>query len=98
MLVEATAYNSVPDQTNAEPWTGAWGDRLEPGTKAIAVSRDLLKEGLTRGVEVEIEGRPGKYRVLDKMARRWKRRIDIHMGEDIEAAHEWGVRQVRIRW
>jgi 3D (Asp-Asp-Asp) domain-containing protein len=98
MLVEATAYNSVAPQTNAKPWIGAWGDRLEPDTKAIAVSRDLLEEGLVRGVEVEIEGRPGKYRVLDKMGSRWERRIDIYMGEDIEAAREWGLRAVRIHW
>jgi len=98
MLVTATAYNSVPKQTNTRPWIGAWGHRLEPDMKVIAVSRDLLEEGLTRGVEVEIEGRPGTYRVLDKMGRRWKKRIDIYMGEDVEAARDWGVRKVRIHW
>lgn len=98
LVVEATAYNSVSHQTNSEPWVGAWGDRLNPDMKAIAVSRDLLEEGLTRGVEVEIEGHEGTYRVLDKMGRRWKRRIDIYMGEDIDAARAWGVREVRIHW
>ena len=88
----------MPHQTNSEPWIGAWGDRLETDMKVIAVSRDLLEEGLTRGVEVEIEGRSGTYRVLDKMGRRWKRRIDIYMGEDVDAAREWGVREVRIHW
>jgi 3D (Asp-Asp-Asp) domain-containing protein len=64
--------------------------------KAIAVSRDLLELGLTRGAEVEIEGMPGTYRVLDKMGRRWEKRIDIYMGVDIQAAREWGVRDVQI--
>jgi 3D (Asp-Asp-Asp) domain-containing protein len=94
----ATAYNSVPEQTNSEPNIAAWGDSLTPGVRAIAVSRDLLDIGLTRGAEVEIEGMPGTYRVLDKMGRRWTRRIDIYMGEDIQAAREWGVRKVKIRY
>lgn len=98
LVVTATAYNSFPRQTNSEPWIGAWGDPLEPEMNVIAVSRDLLDEGLTYGTEVEIEGVPGVYRVLDKMGRRWTRRIDIYMGEDVAAARRWGVREVRIHW
>ena len=94
----ATAYNSVPEQTNSEPNIAAWGDSLTPGMKVIAVSRDLIEIGLTRGAEVEIDGIPGTYRVLDKMGRRWEKRIDIYMGEDIQAAREWGVRKVRIHY
>ena len=96
--VTATAYNSVAGQTRGDPSLAAWGDRLEPGMKAIAVSRDLLALGLTHGVEVCIEGLPGRYRVLDKMAKRWQRKIDIYMGTDVQAAREWGRRTVRIRW
>lgn len=66
--------------------------------RAVAVSRDLVARGLTRGVKVEIEGLPGRYVVRDKLARRWKQRIDIYMGDDVEAAKEWGRRVVRIRW
>jgi 3D (Asp-Asp-Asp) domain-containing protein len=98
LVVTATAYNSVPGQTNAEPNFGAWGDALTPGVKAIAVSRDLIALGLTRGVEVSIEGLAGTYRVLDKMGRRWDKKIDIYMGDDVEAARRWGVRDVRVRW
>jgi 3D (Asp-Asp-Asp) domain-containing protein len=97
-VVKASAYNSVPEQTNEQPWLAAWGDRLAPGMKAIAVSRDLLEKGLTRGVRVRIEGLPGEYLVLDKMAKRWRNKIDIYMGQDVEAARRWGVREVRIRW
>ena len=98
LAVMATAYNSLPYQTDDEPAIGAWGDSLRPGMRAIAVSRDLLALGLTRGVEVSIEGLPGTYRVLDKMGKRWQKRIDIYMGEDVTAARRWGVREVRIRW
>jgi len=98
LVVKASAYNSVPEQTNSEPTLTAWGDKLEPGMKAIAVSRDLIELGLTHGVHVTIEGLPGEYVVLDKMAARWKHKIDIYMGEDVEAARRWGVRSVAIRW
>jgi len=98
LVVVATAYNSVPGQTSGDPNVGAWGDSLEPGMKVIAVSRDLLDLGLTRGREVSIDGLPGTYRVLDKMSKRWAKRIDVYMGTDVDAALRWGVREVRIRW
>lgn len=96
--VKASAYTSHANQTSDEPWIAAWGDTLHPDMKVIAVSRDLIDEGLTRGTRVRIEGLPGEYVVLDKMAKRWRRKIDIYMGEDVQAARQWGVRTVRIRW
>jgi 3D (Asp-Asp-Asp) domain-containing protein len=96
--VTATAYNSVASQTNATPNLSAWGDRLKPGMKAIAVSRDLIPLGLTHEVEVEIEGLDGIYVVRDKMAKRWEKKIDIYMGTDVVAAKRWGKKQVTIRW
>ncbi len=98
LKVTATAYNSLPDQTQGNANIGAWGHRLKPGIKAIAVSRDLLGMGLEPGTEVEIEGLPGRYRVLDKMHSRWARKIDIYMGVDHDAALAWGKRPVVIRW
>ncbi len=98
LVVTATAYNSLPAQTVGDPTQTAWGDSLKPGMKAIAVSRDLLELGLEHETLVTIEGLPGQYRVLDKMAARWSRKIDIYMGEDVQAAREWGKRQVTIRW
>lgn len=96
--VVATAYNSVPEQTANEPDLTAWGDRLVPGQKAIAVSRDLLRLGLSHGVEVEISGLPGRWVVRDKLGPRWTERIDIYMGEDVAAARAWGKRSVTITW
>ncbi|KZX81476.1 hypothetical protein A3717_37335, partial [Alcanivorax sp. HI0013] len=74
----------------------AWGDRLTPGMKAIAVSRDLIPLGLDYNAEVQIEGLPGTWQVKDKMHWRWKKKIDIYMGEDIQAARQWGRRKVTI--
>ncbi len=96
--VTATAYNSVEAQTKkGNPALAAWGDTLEPGMKSIAISRDFLKEDLLEhNSEVKIEGLDGTYEVLDKMNKRWTRKIDIYMGLDEEAAINWGKQQVEI--
>jgi 3D (Asp-Asp-Asp) domain-containing protein len=98
LVVTATAYNALPEQTDRSPEVGAWGDRLRPGMRAVAVSRDLVALGLVRGTSVRIEGLRGEYEVLDTMPARWRRRIDIFMGTDRRAARSWGKRTVRIQW
>ena len=101
MFVEATAYCSRRQETDKDPFTAAWGDRLHPGMKCIAVSRDLLEKGLHHRsmVWIEVDGeRRGPYEVLDKMAKRWRDRIDIYYGLDLKAAREWGKRRVKIVW
>lgn len=98
LQVTATAYTSSPGQTDDTPNIAAWGDVLEPGMKAIAVSRDLLQLGLKHGDKVRIEGLDGEFTVLDKMNKRWERKIDIYMGESLEDAKDWGKQQVTIVW
>jgi 3D (Asp-Asp-Asp) domain-containing protein len=98
LTVTATAYNSLPGQTQGDPKITAWGDVLVPGMKAIAVSRDLIAIGLTHGVKVRIDGLKGTFVVLDKLHKRWRRRIDIYMGNDVNSAKQWGKRKVTIRW
>ena len=98
LVVTATAYNSFSEQTNGQPNLAAWGDSLIPGIQAIAVSRDLIPLGLGHRTPVSIEGFSKKFLVLDKMNKRWEKRIDIYMGDDLEAARVWGKRQVEIRW
>jgi len=96
--VTASAYNSVASQTEGDPTLAAWGDELKPGMKAIAVSPDLVKLGLTHKTKVKIEGLSGRYEVLDRTNSRFTKRIDIYMGTDVEAAREWGIKKVTIRW
>ncbi|MEQ8546812.1 MAG: hypothetical protein RIC03_02825 [Cyclobacteriaceae bacterium] len=98
MEVTATAYNSVKEQTNDNPSLTAWGDTLEPGMKAIAISRDLLDSGFYHNMEVTIDGLEGTYKVMDKMNRRWTQKIDIYMGTDVAKAREWGKKKVVINW
>jgi len=99
MEVTANAYTLRPQETkDYAPGVAAWGDKLEPGMKAIAVSRDLIDEGLDHETEVRIEGLEGTYVVRDKMAQRWQKKIDIFMGNDVERARAWGKRSVTIQW
>lgn len=98
LRVTATAFTSRISETDKSPSVTAWGDRLKPGMKAIAVSRDLIKMGLTHKTVVTIDGLEGEYYVLDKMHRRWTRKIDIYMGLDRKKAIHWGKRKVIIHW
>ena len=98
LLVTATAFNSLPKQGQGNPNVGAWGDRITPGMNAVAVSADLVSLGLTRGTKVRIEGLRNEYVVLDRMPEKWKKRIDIYMGNDVKAARSWGRREVNISW
>lgn len=96
--VTASAYTLAEDETKkGNIGLAAWGDQLKPGMEAIAVSRDLIKRGLTHNTLVTIEGLQGKYRVLDKMNKRWHDKIDILMSSKA-AAREWGKQTVKISW
>lgn len=98
--VVATAYNSTHAQTDGDPHIGAWGDRLDrvKDARVIAVSRDLLKRGLTRGQRVKLHGYKGEFVVLDKMSKRWRNHIDLFMDKDLHGARRFGRRRVKISW
>ncbi len=99
LRVTATAYSSHRGQTDKTPFLAAWNNRLRPGMKIIAVSRDLLtKYGLRNGSKVRIGGLPGIYRVRDKMNKRYRKRIDIYMGVNRRKALRWGRRSVMLYW
>ena len=99
LRVTATAYSSHRAQTDKTPFLAAWNNRLRPGMKIIAVSRDMLtRYGMKNGTKVRIAGLPGTYRVRDKMNKRYKKRIDIYMGLDRRRALRWGRRNVVIYW
>lgn len=96
--VTASAYNSISSQTEGDPKITAWGDTLETDMKVIAVSRDLLRKGLKYNTPVRIEGLEGIFFVKDKMHHRWKNKIDIYMGEDVQKARNWGRKKVTIHY
>ena len=94
--VTVSAYNSVSWQTDGDPNITAWGDTLIPGMKAVAVSRDLLKQGFRHNTMVRIDTFPDTFYVKDKMHWRWKKRIDLYMGTDVKRAREWGRKKLMI--
>ena len=98
MTVTATAFNSTPAQTDSRPTETACGDKLKPGSRVIAVSRDLTEKGLVCGTEVRIEGFDEPWTVADLTAARHEQLIDLYMGRDIKAARAWGRREVQIAW
>jgi len=99
LRVQATAYSSHTGQTDKTPFLAAWNNRIRPGMKIIAVSRDLIRKyGLGNGKKVRIQGLPGYYTVRDKMNKRFTKRIDIYMGTNRRKALRWGRRRTVIYW
>ncbi len=99
LRVTATAYTSHENQTDDTPFLAAWNNRLVPGEKSIAVSRDMLSRfGMRNKTKVRISGLRGYYEVRDKMNKRYKKRIDIYMGLNLKKALKWGRRSVVIYW
>jgi len=97
LRVTATAYSSHRGQTDKTPFLAAWNNRIRPGMKIIAVSRDMLtRYGLRNGSKVRIGGLHGLYTVRDKMNKRYRKRIDIYMGTNKRRALRWGKRSVII--
>ena len=97
LRVTATAYSSHKSQTDKTPFLAAWNNRIRPGMKIIAVSRDMLtRYGLRNGSKVRIGGLPGYYTVRDKMNKRYRKRIDIYMGMNRRKALRWGRRSVML--
>ena len=95
LRVTATAYSSHVGQTDKTPFLAAWNNRIRPGMKIIAVSRDMLtRYGLRNGSKVKIGGLSGYYTVRDKMNKRYRKRIDIYMGTNRRRALRWGRRSV----
>jgi 3D (Asp-Asp-Asp) domain-containing protein len=93
--VTASAYNTLPGQTDATPNVGACG-RIKPGSKIIAVSNDLYKKGLKCGTKVTIKGKT--YTVWDRMHKRWNNKIDICFHKNLHAARNFGVQKVKLKY
>lgn len=98
MQVTASSFTLAEEETKrGNIGLTAFGDVLEPGDKAIAVSRDLIRQGLTHGTKIRIEGLPGVYTVQDKMNKRWRNKIDILFRKKTRA-REWGRQKVEIEY
>ncbi len=91
--VPVTAYNSVPEQTDATPCIGAQGTDIckiyESGENVCAANFVPL------GTKLEIDGL-GTCIVRDRMNARYTKRIDWYMGMDVSAARKFGVHTKQV--
>lgn len=94
--VTVTAYSARAEETNSEPWYTA--DMTLSRVGILAVSRDILYElGIEYGDTVILEGY-GVFKVHDTMNKRFRRRVDILMGNK-RAAELFGIkRDVKLTW
>ena len=99
LIVTATVYNAVPEQTDSTPFLTASGSIINPECpevyRWIAVSQDMLKEGWNFGECVEVTGAgdlDGVWQIQDVMNKRYKRSIDF-LVENSRRLGKWkGVR------
>lgn len=98
MQVKASAYNSVGSQTRigTDGTITAWGDTLKPEIPSVAISRDLIDSGMVHGTMLYIEGFSEPFKVNDKMNRRFKNKIDLHLGTNVKAARDFGNQKLNI--
>lgn len=89
-----TAYNSVPEQTDADFCTSADGSNI---CKLYAKGDYSCASSLPFGTKLRIPGF-GICTVRDRLAPKYANRIDIHMGgrENIALAYQWGKKQLNI--
>jgi len=91
ILVTATIYHAVPEQTDSTPDITASGARIDINNplkhRWIAVSRDLEDKGFVFGVKVCVTGAgqlDGIWTVQDRMNSRWTNRIDFLVNEELK--------------
>ncbi len=93
MTMTVSAYNSVVWQTDDTPCIGAQGtdicELLEQGQQTCAANFVPI------GTILNIEGL-GMCTVRDRMNARYYYRVDWYMGQDIQAARNWGIRKKLI--
>ena len=99
IMVTATIYHAVPEQTDNTPHITASGKHIDmedpQSHRWIAVSRDLEDLGFTFGVKVCVTGAgqlDGIWIVQDRMNRKWKNRIDFLVNEDLKGGKWEDVR------
>jgi len=85
-----TAYNSVESQTDSSPCIGSAGNICEAAKYQRVCATRLYKLGTV----IWIEG-IGSCTILDRTSKKYANRIDIFMGKDIEAARQFGIKELK---
>lgn len=93
LVREVSAYNSVPEQTDASPCISADGTdicrRYKKGECIVATNAYPLKTRL------RID-RIGDCTVADRTHARYSHRVDLFMDKDIEGAVNFGVQKLTV--
>lgn len=91
ILVTATVYNAVPGQTDNTPLITASGAHISEENAInhcwVAVSRDLEAQGFKMRSKILVEGTgmyDGVWTIQDRMNRRWKKKIDFLVNEEVK--------------
>tara|TARA_R110002126_G_scaffold75846_2_gene189285 strand:- start:319 stop:669 length:351 start_codon:yes stop_codon:yes gene_type:complete len=102
LIVTATVYNAVPEQTDSTPFLTASGSIINPECpevhRWIAVSQDMLKEGWNFGECVEVTGAgdlDGVWQIQDVMNKRYNRSIDF-LVENSRTKGKWLGVKIKI--
>ena len=86
-IIVASAYNSLPNQTDDTPWITASGTRCHEGV--------IASNYFPIGTKLMIEGYQGRVFVVeDRMNKRYNKRLDIWF-RDYDNAVKFGVRKVK---
>ncbi len=87
-IITVTTYSPTVEQTDSTPLITASGFKINPKNpkrqRIVAVSRDLKKK-YKFGKKIRITGigkLSGTYTVRDVMNKRYRKRVDILIGED----------------
>jgi len=99
IMVTATIYHAVPEQTDSTPHITASGKHInmeDPQShRWMAVSRDLEDLGFTFGVKVCVTGTgdlDGVWTVQDRMNKRFTNRIDFLVNKKLKGGKWENVR------
>jgi len=87
--VDISAYTASVDECDSTPYVTADGTLSTVGR--VAVSRDLLKNGIAHGSRIYIP-KQGVFIVADSLNSRFTKRIDIMMGNK-KAAKLFGLKE-----
>jgi len=100
--VHATVYHATVEQCNSDPEHTAFNFKLDLDNpwkhRIIAVSRDLLKK-YPKGTKVRLTGvgnYNGIYVVMDKMNKKWTKRIDILINEGMPLISTSSAKIIKI--
>jgi 3D (Asp-Asp-Asp) domain-containing protein len=89
-VILASAYNSLPGQTDSSPWVTASGTRCREGV--------IASNYFPIGTKIYIEGnkavKGGVYTVEDRMNKRYHKKIDIWF-RHYDDARKFGVRKIK---